>query len=479
MCRFTITVLLSPRRGRGFLTRKGWVVRKFRGTARCCWVFVLALCAALFVPTVAHATPTFLSPLTISPPARDAFEPQVVVDSSDRVIAVWTGSDGVDLRIQTATRTASGPWSAVQSISASGRSASSPQIALDPAGNAVAVWIRFDGASSKVQAAYRPAGGSFGSGVNVSSGGDSSAPDVSMDNAGNATIVWQRWDGSFLRVQATVRSPGAAGVVGPVSTLSVTGQDAFDPKAASGPSADANAALVWTRTDGTNLRVQASRRRDRVGYPRPRGATPTRAALVVAYDQCVGSGNRSHGPPFAVPSCNPPAQGSSVLQVGTTDANGFSANFVGSVRFITVTGNTSTEADEADVKLIVSLTDIRNKPSGTDYVGRVLPTVPLQITDNLNSPENPEPGTTEWLDFRFPVDCTSTADASIGATCAVDTTADAILPGTVIETKRTIWQLGQVTVKDAGPNGTGYQSCPPTCGDGDESTFLREGVFVP
>jgi aldehyde:ferredoxin oxidoreductase len=37
----------------------------------------------------------------------------------------------------------------------------------------------------------------------------------------------------------------------------------------------------------------------------------------------------------------------------------------------------------------------------------------------------------------------------------------------------------QVEIRDAGPNGTGYANCPPTCGDGDETTYLRQGVFVP
>jgi hypothetical protein len=77
------------------------------------------------------------------------------------------------------------------------------------------------------------------------------------------------------------------------------------------------------------------------------------------------------------------------------------------------------------------------------------------------------------------VDCVATASTTIGGTCSLNTTADAIVPGTVIEGMRSIWQLGQIEVKDAGPNGTGYASCPPLCGDGDEATFLREGVFVP
>jgi hypothetical protein len=35
-------------------------------------------------------------------------------------------------------------------------------------------------------------------------------------------------------------------------------------------------------------------------------------------------------------------------------------------------------------------------------------------------------------------------------------------------------------VLDPGANGTGFDSgCPPTCGDGDETVFMRQGIFIP
>jgi hypothetical protein len=78
-----------------------------------------------------------------------------------------------------------------------------------------------------------------------------------------------------------------------------------------------------------------------------------------------------------------------------------------------------------------------------------------------------------------PVDCAATP-TSIGAECSVSTTLNAVLPGAVLESKRANWQLGQIRVDDAGPNGTGYGTgCPPGCGDGDETTFMRQGIFVP
>jgi hypothetical protein len=450
-----------------------------RGASR--WqLFILALVAALLViPAAAQATPTFLSAINISDPGQDGFEPEVAVDASGNVTAVWTRSDGTNFRIQSATRTPTGSWSVPQTISDPGQGASGPQIALDSSGNAVAVWTRSDGTNLRIQAAYKPAGGSFQAAVTVSASGfDASAPTVSLDNSGQALVAWQRTDGTNLRVQAAIRSPGMGGLFGAISTLSASGQDAFEPKVAAGPNVDANGVVVWTRSDGTNLRVQSSRRRDVTGFPRPKGATPTRVSLVDAFNQCP-TGNRTHGAPLVFPSCAPPVQSSSVLTIGTTDANGAAANFVGSVRYIVLNGDPTTEANEADLKLVVSLTDIRNNPSLTDYVGKVLVTSDVQITDQQNAPEQPEPGTVQTFKFEFPTSCVSTVSTTVGSNCNANTTANALIPGSVVESKRSVWELGQVSVKDAGPNATGYENCPPTCGDGDETTFLREGVFVP
>jgi hypothetical protein len=104
----------------------------------------------------------------------------------------------------------------------------------------------------------------------------------------------------------------------------------------------------------------------------------------------------------------------------------------------------------------------------------------VRITDRANGPGEDENGTVTDTLLELPVTCVGTASATIGGRCALNTTLDALIPGAVRENKRAIWQLGQVSALDAGPNGTGYGSgCPATCGDGDERTFLRQGVFVP
>jgi hypothetical protein len=434
-------------------------------------LLILVFVAALVLPAAAHATPTFLTAINLSDPGRDGFEPRVAIAPNGTVIAVWTRSDGTNFRIESSSRTPNGDWAIPQIVSDPGVSASGPAIAVDPSGNAVSVWTQSDGTNLRINAAYRPAGGSFGASTVVSAAGfDASAPDVSMDGSGNALVGWQRTDGTKLRVQTAIRSAGAGGVFGPISTLSEPGQDAFGPQVAAGPSVDANGTAIWTRSDGTNLRVQSARRRDVQGYPRPKGATPMRASLVPAYNQC-SAGTRVHGPPLSFPSCAPPTLTSSLLTMGSPDANGVPANFVGTVKWTVVIGNPATETDEADVKLAVSLTDVRNNPSLTDYTGTVTAQTDLQITDMSNAPEAPEPGTMQSIKYSAPVNCVATASTSSGATCDLNTTVDALVPGTITESRRTIWQFGQMSVMDAGPD-----TIP---GNGDDTTFLRQGVFIP
>ena len=66
-------------------------------------------------------------------------------------------------------------------------------------------------------------------------------------------------------------------------------------------------------------------------HPRPKGATPISVSMVPAYNACAAP-NRTHGPPLAFPSCNPPVQSSNSLTIGSPDANGAAANAVASIR---------------------------------------------------------------------------------------------------------------------------------------------------
>ena len=63
-------------------------------------------------------------------------------------------------------------------------------------------------------------------------------------------------------------------------------------------------------------------------------------------------------------------------------------------------------------------------------------------------------------------------DLGTGAsTCSVVTTANTLIPGAVIESKRAIWSLGSVNVLDGGPDGD--------VSTDDNGLLATQGVFVP
>ena len=208
------------------------------------------------------------------------------------------------------------------------------------------------------------------------------------------------------------------------------------------------------------------------GYPRPKGATPLLASLVPAYQPCTAP-NRTHGPPLAFGSCNPPAENSAQLTVGTPDANGQAAGSTGFVRLAVLAGDPGTPGDQADVRLRLQITDVRRRSDLADYTGELRASVPTRITDQDNPPSagGAPDGTVTDSTTAFTVPCSATSDPLIGAACSVTTTVDAITPGAVKEGMRANWQFGQIEVLDGGPDGDA-ETTPNTL-------FAKQGVFVP
>ncbi len=192
---------------------------------------------------------------TLSRAGEDVFEPEVAVDADGDAVFTWRRLDGADYRVQARARSAGGVLSAVQTLSAAGQDAFAPQVAVDADGDAVFTWWRSDGASYRVQARARSAGGAL-SAVQTLSGSNARYPEVAVDADGDAVFTWYRFDGRNLRVQARARS--AAGALSAVQTLSETGQNAWDPEVA--VNADGDAVFTWTRFDGEDYRVQARAR---------------------------------------------------------------------------------------------------------------------------------------------------------------------------------------------------------------------------
>jgi hypothetical protein len=206
------------------------------------------------------------------------------------------------------------------------------------------------------------------------------------------------------------------------------------------------------------------------GFPRPNAAREVYVPLVPAFAQCTAP-NRSHGAPLAFGSCTPPVGASGFLTVGTPDANGAPLNANGFVVYRALLGDTSTPANEADVRVRVSLTDVRRKSNLSDYTGELRARVAARITDRLNGSLQNEGATA--LDAQFPVTvpCTATTSTTDGASCTVLSTLNAVTPGAVVEGKRAVWELGQIQVFDGGQNGV--------AGASDATLFQKQGLLVP
>jgi len=215
------------------------------------------------------------------------------------------------------------------------------------------------------------------------------------------------------------------------------------------------------------------------GYVRPKTASPVRVSLVPAFERCQEP-NREHGPPLAFDACAPPDQRAGFMTFGSAPA-GTAPKAVGHVRVSTLLGDPATSASEADVRLSVSLTDVRRGFDLADGPGSLELVVPARITDKFSGALDSEQATVEDLDdymtnpLRLLIPCAETADPAVGSTCAATTTVNALFPWQprpVLEGKRAIWQLDQIAVWDGGEDG--YIESR------DDNTVLAvQGVFVP
>jgi hypothetical protein len=123
--------------------------------------------------------------------------PAIAVDADGNAHAVWIDYRNGNPDIYHAIRLASGEWSANNRVDddvCGGTSQNVASIAVDPAGNAYAVWNDMRNGNYDIYFAYRPAGGDWGANVRVNNDTGAAwqwAPDVAVDTSGNAYAVWE------------------------------------------------------------------------------------------------------------------------------------------------------------------------------------------------------------------------------------------------------------------------------------------------
>jgi hypothetical protein len=190
----------------------------------------------------------------VSPP-RTLAEMRTVAGPAGSVVALWQRGVGDFLRIQTATRSAAGEWGDPETLSADGAPAFNARLAAGPDGSVHAIWVRGTGSADRVQVATRSPEGTWSAPEDVS--GDLVAarrPQVAVGPDGTVAAVWGSFDGAHERVQGAARAPGGAWST-PV-TLSDAGDDAFEPAVAVGP--DGAVTAVWGR-GSSETRIETAR----------------------------------------------------------------------------------------------------------------------------------------------------------------------------------------------------------------------------
>jgi TolB protein len=232
-------------------------------------------------------------------------------------------------------------------------------------------------------------------------------------------------------------------------------------------------------------------------YVRPAVGPVANVSLVPAYKQCNAS-EAIHRGSWNPPACYVPVPESSFLTVGTPDVNGAAANSSGSMK-ITVfcnggaTGEVApcltTAGDQLDGRIVVSMTDVRCAGTSggcsggplADYTGNLRAEAAFRVTDKNNGPTGVGPSanaTTQDVVLGFNVPCSTTPAGTIGASCSVTTSIDAVLGGNtaITEQKRAIWQLigsgSDIRLLDGGPDGVAQTV-------GGNTLFATAGLFFP
>jgi len=202
--------------------------------------------------------------IVLSEATQNASDPQIAMDATGNATAVWTISSETQEFVQAKRYDATtGLWSTpAVNLSGSVIFANEPQVAMDASGNAIAVWSTTDGTGLRILATkkYDITTGVWSTPViNLDSNLQASFFDVqiAMDVAGNAIAVWsKRDDGTGKFVIQTKRYDAITGVWStPAIALSNATQNADDPQVAM--DATGNATAVWTISSETQKFVQA------------------------------------------------------------------------------------------------------------------------------------------------------------------------------------------------------------------------------
>jgi hypothetical protein len=182
----------------------------------------------------------------------DAYYPQVAMDASGNALAIWSQSDGLRYNIRASRYTAGIGWGTPELVEhEDGGDALYPQIAFDSDGNALAAWEQYDlphgvsGATGSIWSNRYVSGQGWGVPEPIETLANHAAlPRIAMDPSGNAMAVWWQENAVGVRQPWANRYSvglgwGTAELLGPANGMAYATDVAIDP--------NGNAMAIWTQ----------------------------------------------------------------------------------------------------------------------------------------------------------------------------------------------------------------------------------------
>lgn len=232
-----------------FEAQKPQIAINGNGDAIVVWSHYKGGYSDIYANRFTSSTGNWVGEVNIESGTGDAQMPQVAIDSAGNAIAVWHQYDGSHWNIYANRFTPSGGWVEAETIESGTGNAYEPHIAIDAAGNAIAVWYQHDGTINSIYAnRFTPTSG-WGSAELIELGVHNvDHPRVAIDGNGNAIAVWTQFDGSRWSVYANRFTPSSGW--GSAETIESSSNDAAQdvpPQIAF--DGNGNAIAVWQQDD--------------------------------------------------------------------------------------------------------------------------------------------------------------------------------------------------------------------------------------
>jgi hypothetical protein len=169
------------------------------------------------------------------------------VSASGTAVAVWTAFGPATI-VAASVRPPGGPWQAAAPLASPGTYTGNGRVAVNAAGDALAVWAQGSGPDNALVAADRPAGGAWSAPRRLAAlaPGVPRMAGVALDAAGGAVVGWRSLDDGQYVLHLVTRAAAGAAWTAPAALLPKgVRQSAGEPALAMNARGDA--ALVWVQ----------------------------------------------------------------------------------------------------------------------------------------------------------------------------------------------------------------------------------------